>query len=458
MTRNWVEHAKRRTIEIAALAVCLSLSMIVTKVQPYGHVAWNVLLGIGYLLFAGTILGNLVEPLRLPHLTAYIAVGVIGGPYVLHLLDHETVAKLVPVNTLAISLIALAGGLELHANVLWSLAKSLIWSNFFQSFVVFVATSSVFFAFAQFIPFAAALSGLPLLGVSMIWGVLATSRSPSATLAILDQTKAKGPLSRWSLAFVMSSDVVVVTLSALVLVAVRPWLVDEAELNFQHIKALARELVGSISLGICLGLILIAYLRLVNKHLVLILLVLGFVLTDGLKYVHFDPLLAFLVTGFVVRNLSVQGEKLLSAVSRVSGVVFVVFFATAGAHLDLNQLLSLWPFALLFFFVRFIGTVVANSIATKYASDESTIRKFGFAPLLSQAGLTLALAQTVEREFPQLSAGFQSLVIATVAVNEVVGPIVFKYVLERLGEADAGRKPHFQQEPSTTEPEGEVSG
>jgi Kef-type K+ transport system membrane component KefB len=458
MTRKWIEHAKRRTIEIAALAVCLGLSMIVTKVEPYGHVAWNVLLAIGYLLFAGTILGNLVEPLRLPHLTAYIAVGVIGGPYVLHLLDHETVAKLVPVNTLAISLIALAGGLELHANVLWSLAKSLIWSNFFQSVVVFVATAGVFFAFAQFIPFAATLPGLPLLGVSMIWGVLATSRSPSATLAILDQTKAKGPLSRWSLAFVMSSDVVVVTLSALVLVAVRPWLVDEAELNFQHVKALARELVGSISLGICLGLILIAYLRLVNKHLVLILLVLGFVLTDGLKYVHFDPLLAFLVTGFVVRNLSVQGEKLLSAVSRVSGVVFVVFFATAGAHLDLNQLVSLWPFALLFFFVRFIGTVVANSIATKYASDESTIRKFGFAPLLSQAGLTLALAQTVEREFPQLAGGFQSLVIATVAVNEVVGPIVFKYVLERLGEAGAGRKPHFPQEPPTTEPEGEVSG
>jgi Kef-type K+ transport system membrane component KefB len=409
-------------------------------------------------LFAGTILGNLVEPLRLPHLTAYIAVGVIGGPHVLHLLEHETVAKLVPVNTLAISLIALAGGLELHANVLWSLAKSLFWSNFFQSLVVGVLTIGVFFAFAPFIPFAAGLRGWSLFGVSIIWGVLATSRSPSATLAILDQTKARGPLSRWSLAFVMSSDVVVVTLSALVLVAVRPWLVDEAELNFQHLKALARELVGSISLGICLGLVLIAYLRLVNKHLVLILLVLGFVLTDGLKYVHFDPLLAFLVTGFVVRNLSVQGEKLLSAVSRMSGVVFVVFFATAGVHLDLDQLVSLWPIALLFFFVRFIGTVVANSIATKCASDESAIRKFGFAPLLSQAGLTLALAQTVEREFPQLSGGFQSLVIATVAVNEVVGPIVFKYVLERLGEAGAGRKPHLRQEPLTAEPDGEASG
>lgn len=447
MNARFVERFKHRGFEVFALLVCLSLATAVTKLEPFGQVEWNVLLAIGYLLLSGVILASLVEPLRLPHLTAYIAVGVIGGPHVLHLVDHETVRELVPVNTLAISLIALAGGLELKARVIWSLARSLIWGNFLQSIIVGVTSAVAFFLVARYVPFAANLPYLPLVAVSLIWGILSTSRSPSATLAILDQTKAQGPLSRWSLAFVMSSDVVVVTLSALLLVAVRPLLVDEAELNWVHLRALARELVGSVSLGICLGLLLIAYLRLVGKHLPLILLVLGFVLTDGLKYVHFDPLLAFLVTGFIVSNLSIQGEKLLEAVSRMSGVVFVVFFATAGVHLDLIELHSLWPVALLFFFVRLLGTIAGSFVSSKLAHDEVAIQKFGFTPLVSQAGLTLALSQTVEREFPQLSVGFRSLVIATVAVNEVIGPVVFKFALERLGETLEGRKP---------QPEGEA--
>ena len=82
------------------------------------------------------------------------------------------------------------------------------------------------------------------------------------------------------------------------------------------------------------------------------------------------------------------------------------------------------------------------------------MKRFGFAPLLSQAGLTLALAQTVEREFPQLSVGFRSLVIATVAVNEVIGPIVFKFALEREGETAEGKEPRSLGE---VPPNGSVS-
>jgi Kef-type K+ transport system membrane component KefB len=200
-----------------------------------------------------------------------------------------------------------------------------------------------------------------------------------------------------------------------------------------------------------LGIILIAYLRLIGKQLLLILLVLGFVVTDGMKYVHFDPLLTFLTTGFVIRNLSRQGEKLLAAVSRTSGVVFVVFFATAGVHLDLAELSNLWIPALAFFGVRFAGTVLAGVGAARLGRDEPAVKRYGFAPLLSQAGLTLAIAQTVEREFPQLGGGFRSLVIATVAVNEIVGPIVFKWALEREGEisrdnGDSGDLPHCDKD------------
>jgi Kef-type K+ transport system membrane component KefB len=192
--------------------------------------------------------------------------------------------------------------------------------------------------------------------------------------------------------------------------------------------------VGSVSLGICLGLLLIAYVRLIGRQLLLVLLILGFVVTDALRYVRFDPLLAFLTAGFVVRNLSDQGAKLLLAVSRMRGIVFVVFFATAGAHLDLPLLTKLWPVAVVFCAVRFAATLGASVVARRLGRDEPIVRRFGWAPLISQAGLTLALSHTIEREFPPIAAGFRALVIVTVAMNEVVGPILFKYALERCRE------------------------
>lgn len=427
----------RRTAEVFALLVCTSIAVAVTRAEPLGSDLWNVISGIGYLLLAGTILANLVEPIRLPHLTAYIAVGLVGGPYVSGIVDHDTVDRLLPVNTLAISLIALAGGLELEAKALVSLLRSLFWSNAVQTLIVGVASALAFLALAQYMPFSAHLSLEARLATAAIWGLLATSRSPSATLAVLAQTHARGPFARWTLAFVMSSDVLVVVLFAFLLVAVRPYLTEGDVAAAIRLRILVHELVGSVALGTCLGLILIAYVRLIGRQLLLVLLFFGFVVTDGLHYVQFDPLLAFLTTGFVVRNLSNQGEKLLQAVSRMSGVVFVVFFATAGAHLDLPLLARLWPIALMFFAVRLSATIVASKLASRLAKDAESVRSYGWAPLVSQAGLTLALSHTIEREFPDLALGIRALVIATVAINEMLGPVLFKYALERTRETSS---------------------
>lgn len=432
--------ASTYVLEFVGLGLCLGLSYAATAARPLSIPHWNIVLSVGYLLLAGTLAASLLHPLRLPHLTAYILVGVIGGPHVLKFVDHETVHHLVPANTLAISLIALAGGLELEGKLLLKLLRSLFWSNLVQSVIVGSTSAVAFWLLAPHIPFTRQLSGMAVVGAALIWGMLATSRSPSATLAVLAQTRAKGPLARWSLSFVMSSDLVVVLISAWLLVAVRPLLIVDADWSMSRLTALGHEIIGSISLGLCLGLLLSAYLRFVGKKLMLILLVLGFVVTDGLRYVHFDSLLAFLTTGFVVRNLSSQGEKLLGAVSQMSGVVFVVFFATAGVHLDLPQLVALWPIALAFFVVRAGFTVIASIVSARIAKDARQVQCFGFAPLVSQAGLTLALTQTIEREFPSLGVGFRSLVIATVAVNEVIGPILFKVALDRTGETEGTAK------------------
>jgi Kef-type K+ transport system membrane component KefB len=411
------------------------LTRVVTDVEPGVHGGvWSVA-GFGFLLLAGTLTSELAAPLGLPHLTAYLVAGVLSGPHLLRLVDEETVRALSPVNTLALSLIALAGGAELDLPSVRRAARSLVWAILVQTTTVLIALTAVFLALRPFIPFAKTLPPSALVGIALCWGALAVSRSPSATLAILTQTRASGPLAAFTLAFVMVSDVVVVVLVALVLGSVRPLVDPSSSFSLSSFATLGHELFGSVALGTTLGLVIAAYMRLVGRQMLVVLLVLGFGVTTVLDYVRFDAMLTFIVAGFVVRNASDQGKKLVSAIDRTGNVVYVVFFAIAGADLDIPLLRTLWPVAVVLAGARALSTWGAARIASRLAHDPPVLRSRGWSGLVSQAGLTLGLSMVIAREFPHIGGPFRSLAIAAVAVNEMVGPVLFKLALDRAGES-----------------------
>ncbi len=316
---------------------------------------------------------------------------MIAGPHLGKLVDREAVSHLSHVNTLALALIALAGGAELRGSELARALRSLITATLVQNVAGMLALTASFVVAARFIPFAHGLGFAALCGVGLLWAVLGTSRSPSATLAILSQTRATGALASFSLAFIMLSDVVVILLLAVVLLFARP-LIDGTPLSFDELGALGHEVIGSASLGITLGLLLAAYLRLVGGQLLLVLIAIGFGLTEGLSYLRFDPLLTFLIAGFVVQNMSSQGDKLLHSIERTGSVVYVVFFATAGTDLDVPLLRALWPVAL--------GLAAARGVVTwgAHRLGSSVRRRSDRGPALGldqhdRPGRTLARAR-----------------------------------------------------------------
>jgi Kef-type K+ transport system membrane component KefB len=420
------------------LAVVFAALILTERVSPGYAGPFAVISAVGLLLLAGMLAAQLLDAIGLPHLTAYIAVGVVAGPHVLHLVDHETVSNLAPVNTLALALIALAGGAELRAPMLVPLRRSLSYAMLVHSLFGSIMMAVAFYVCSAFLPFLRGQALAALIGISLLWGVLAVSRSPSAMLGVFAQLRPDGPLSRFSLSFVMSSDIVVAVLMTLTVALVRPLVDPLSGIALRDLLELGHEILGSITLGSSLGLLLALYLWLVSGQLLLVLIALGFGLTAGLRYLHFDPLLTFLTAGFVVTNLSAQGPKLLHAIEETGSVVFVVFFATAGAHLDLPLLSRLWPVALALAGARIAVTVIGHRAGARLAGDEPIVRRWGWAPLVSQAGLTLGLSAVIERAFPSFGPGFRALVIATVAINEVLGPILFKVALDRTGESGQG--------------------
>ncbi|MBK7582908.1 MAG: sodium:proton exchanger [Myxococcales bacterium] len=423
-----------RLTQLVTLVALFGSLWLGIRIVPEFHGAGSLIGALGFLLLAGTLASELCEVVSLPHLTGYILAGVIAGPHILHLLDHETVSRLSIVNTLAIALISLAGGAELVIGDLRKAAKSLLSATLFQSLLVFVLSAAMFMAIARFIPFTREMPSAGVFAVALLWGVLAVSRSPSAVLAILSQTRARGPVASFSLAFVMSSNVVVLVMLAFGMMFARQLLVPGAEASFEDFEVLGNQLLGSASLGTSLGLLLALYLRFVGSQLTVVLLALGYGLTEGLHYLHFDPMLTFLIAGFVVRNFSAQGTKLLTAVEQTSSIVFVVFFAAAGAHLDIPLLASLWPLALALGGGRALATWIAHRIGGRVAKDSPMVRRWGWAALVPQAGLTIGFLVVISRVFPAFGPEFASLCIAIVTVNEVVGPILFKLALDRSGE------------------------
>jgi Kef-type K+ transport system membrane component KefB len=432
----WVSHA-------ALLAAFGALAFYATHIvhDEQGRL-WSIA-AIGFLLLAGTLASELVAPLGLPHLTGYLLAGIAAGPHVLRIVDEHTVKSLSPVNTLALSLIALAGGAELELAAVRKWARSLAIATMIQTGTVLVVATLTFLLARPLIPFAHGLGPWAAFGVALCWGSLSVTRSPSATLGILSQTRASGMLANFTLAFVMVSDVVVVVLVATVLGVARPLIDASSRFSLDAFVSLGHELFGSVALGTTLGLVIATYLRLVNKQMLVVLLVLGFGVSTVLDYLRFDALLTFMVAGFVVRNLSNQGHKFIHYIEQTGTVVYVVFFAIAGADLDVPLLRALWPVALILAGARASATWVASRVSSAVAGDPPTVRNWGWSGLVSQAGLTIGLSLVIAREFPAFGADFRSLAIAMVALNEMLGPVLFKLALDRAGETAPNRNSAF---------------
>ncbi|MFN7131723.1 MAG: cation:proton antiporter [Myxococcales bacterium] len=418
-----------------ALGVIIGISAWVNHIAPAEVAFAAPVAALGLLLLGGDLLAELVERLKLPHLTGYLLAGVLVGPHVLGTISARTVEQLSLVNALALSLIALSAGAELTLELLRRGLGSLVIATLSQILLALPLAAASFLLARPFLPF---LDGMELpaaLGVALLWGVLSVSRSPAVTLGLIAQVRPDGPLTRYSLSLVIAFDIVVLVLFAVAIQVARTLLDPGAGFELSSLAGVGEELIGSIAAGTTLGLLVVAYLRIVGRQLILFLVVMSYGVAQFASYFHYDSLLLFVTAGFVVANVSHQGEKLLEAVSQGGRVVYVLFFANAGAHLDLPLLGRMWPIALSLAAARVVATVVAQRVGSRIAKDPEPVRRYGWMPLVSQAGVTLGMVVVLASAFADsFGPGLSALAIAVVGLNEAAGPVLFKIALDRAGE------------------------
>ncbi len=418
---------------LSLLLVLAALLVVVRMIAPARDVASSTLLGLGILIFGGYIAAHLCENLGLPHLTGYIVAGLLLGPHTLGFVSDDTIQGLRPTNSIALALIALTAGAELSFGLLRRGARSLASAIGAHLFIVLPMTFTALLLLRRFLPF---LQALPMAGAAaaaLLWAVIAMSRSPSSTLGVISQLRPSGPLTRHVLSVVITMDLVVL-ISFSIARVIAATALEGGSANFSALEELGTTLMGSLACGTTVGLLIALWLKLVKRQLLLFLLVVAYAGTQLAGYFHFEPLLLFLTAGFVVSNLTGQGEELMDLVGAGGQIVFVVFFALAGAHVDLGLVARVWPIAVTLWVVRAVATVVGARAAARVAGDEPVIARYAGFSMLSQAGTTITLSTAVGDRFPVL-AGLTTIAVAVAALDELTGPLLFKWSLDRAGES-----------------------
>lgn len=424
------------------LLVGLLLLLMLGLQQVQGGAAVDVgaraALAFGFLLLSGFMLGELLARF-MPRITGYLIAGMVFGPHLIGLVDAKVVAHLRLVNDLALVLIAMTAGAELELGRLRQRARGILSISLVQTVVVFGATTAALWLLRGWLSLFDGLGAGHGLALAAVLGVIATATSPSTAVAVIVESRSKGPVTDTVLGATVLKDILVLAGFSLVMAIALPRFVADAEAG-TGIGHLLLEVGLSLAAGVVFGGLQIAYLRFVGRQTVLFVVGAAFLLISLSEAFGLDVLLVAVAAGFTVRNFSQQGGMLAPGLERASGPVFLIFFCLAGAGLDLGVLAGLWRAALVVLALRALFTWLGCDLGARLAREPQTVRRHAWTGFLGQAGVSLGLATVLRQNLGEVGAAAADLIVGTIVVNQVVGPVIFRWSLLRTREAAATRQ------------------
>lgn len=397
---------------------------------------WTTPLALGFALIAAGIAGSLFERLHLPRVSGYLVFGMVSGPFLANIISRPMAKDLQLVNGLAIALIALIAGLELNYRRLQPLLAAIVRLGGITVALMYATLLPLLWLTWPSLPIYPGADGLARLALAFLLTTIVVSFSPTVTIAVIADTRSRGPLSEMSLAVVVITDLVLIVLFSFAMQFVRMTAaVPESSGTSGLLPRLAWEIFGSLAVGGMLGAGFAVYLKYFDKWRTVAVLVLCGLLAALARPIHIEPLLAALAAGLVIENIAQpSGDALKEAVERGALPILVVFFTAAGASLQLDALATTGLAAVVVAAVRLVSIRLSTAVAVRYSGAPPMVGGRVWMSLVSQAGVTLGMTILVVREFPDWGVKLQSLMIALIAIHELIGPVLFRTALAQAGE------------------------
>ncbi|MDO4608897.1 MAG: cation:proton antiporter [Clostridia bacterium] len=406
----------------------------------------EILICLSVAIFAGLMLSRLAKAVKLPAVTAYLIAGVLIGPYLLGALgiegvgftSLENVKSYGIISDVALGFIAFAIGNEFRLAQLKKIGKSAtvigIFQAIFTTLLVDVALIALHFIIPDKFPLPAAI----------ILGAVAAATAPAATLMVVRQYKAKGPLTDILLPIVALDDAVGLVLFAISFGIAKAMTQGAVGIVSIIVEPLA-EVVFSLALGFAMGAIFTFFERFFHSRSKRLAMSVAFVLaTVGLSqlqfkifgvHVAFSSLLVCMMLGTVFCNMCDFSDRLMDRLDRWTAPIFILFFVISGAEFELSIFkdLTIVLIGIIYIIVRCLGKYFGALISSRAVKCDPNIVKYLGVTLFPQAGVALGMAIKAEA-LGEMGKIVANITLFAVLIYELIGPMLTKISLLKAGE------------------------
>lgn len=399
----------------------------------------SVFLGIAILL--GFIGGKLSNRVKFPAVIGYILAGLVLGPSFLNLFNEAFLKDLGLVSDLTLGLVAFIIGSEMRLGILRSVGKGILLIILAESFFAFFAVFGLIYFLTH------------KLYLALLFGAMAPASAPAGTVVVLQEFRAKGPLTNALLTVVGLDDGLAILIYAFA-AALAKIAISNAHISLQAtVGQPLLEIAGALVLGGGLGLIM-AFVakKIASKQELLILTLAAVLLCVGLSnLLHFSLILSNLAFGMIIANTYLRtSRRTYDVIHNITPPLYVLFFVIAGAHLQIRLLPAMGLIGVLYIIGRSFGLISGAWFGATVSKAHENVRKYLGLGILSQAGVAIGLALLVGREFGDLNGVGKEVSImvintiaATTIIFEIVGPLTTKFAISRAGEA--GKLKRFKE-------------
>lgn len=392
---------------------------------------------------------RLMKLIGLPNVTGYLIIGIILGPCCLKIISQTDINGVFDIITeVALAFIAFSIGVEFKISAFKRIGKNIFIITLSQALTTAVLVDVVLITLAL-------TTDIVELPVAICLGAIATATAPAATLMVVRQYKARGPVTETLLPVVALDDAVGLMVFS-VSIAIAKVFASGTPLTFTAIVLEPLlEIVLSLAIGAALGALLSLSARIFKSRanrltscIAVVLAGCGLTMIEGLTL---SSLLVCMMIGAVYCNTFRQSDVIMEQCDRWTTPLFILFFIVSGASLDIFNIIHVGVVGVIYVLVRATGKYIGAMWGSAAVKAPRAVTKYLGLTLLPQAGVAIGMAAICARSLPpELASAITTVVLCATLIYELAGPIITKLALSAAGEIE--KKPKKQQPSDNAEP------
>lgn len=373
----------------------------------------------------GIIGGKVARFFKLPNVSGYLVAGLFLGPSFIKFINSQDIKSFAPISELALAVIAFSIGNEFIIKDMLKLGKSILLITIAEVLgAILLVFFVMFYIFNQ--PFA----------FSIVIASMSAATAPAATLLVMKQYKAHGPLTNTILPVVALDDVLGIIAFGIAM-SLAKLSIGKVEFSImQIISGPAIEIFGSIILGLVIGGILVILARKsAGRDELQIISLMAIGMATGISnLIGLSPLLTCIVMGTTLVNTLKNSKRVFDSINDFASPIYLLFFTLAGASLDLSILISVGLIGVAYVLSRAAGKMFGAWSSAKALKADPMVTKYLGLSLLPQGGISIGLLVLVNQQLPEFSVPISTIIMFSVLIYEVTGPIFAKIAIQRAGE------------------------